>query len=631
MRSVVAQTWEWFDRQCRSRRFLLWLGVITGLALILRALLCLSLFDSTLVQKPPVVTDMATYLRLAREIRAGQWPAYFDYQPFYYTIFLPLALLLSPSGSLWPVLLGQALLGSAAVWLTGWSAAQIYGRRAGIVAALLLALSQFHLLYTPFILLEVLQSFWMATILTLGLLALRRNHAVLWGALALVCAASTLTRGNALLFIPGILFFCLWRNRRSPWRGVPQGLLILFLFWVPQLPYSWHNYQAKGRWYGPSVAQDKVLALGNTPEAPPGGLEYPLSYHLWCATAEDPDPTRRISVTRRIVHRLRTEPLLYLELKFRTFLLFWDHREIPNNISISQVLPDAPWLNLPILLRFAVLGSLSLLGCILTLRLRPAAERLWLIHLIAAYCLSTVAFYMLARFRIGALPLLAVAGGGGIRLLMPGTPPQTPTRRQRRLVNLLAVALSVFMVNAAGEQYSTLIEPAFMRHFLPNGIIVTTDDLQVIYDHGPLNFGGTLFRELDHSWLNLEKSFRLPEKSLATFSANRGTVLIRVFQTPGSQAEIELHCAGQIAPPPRLIRDRMTEWYSFELQNLRPDPNGVLHIQIRARQQSGQTALAFDTQRWYGRTFIIEPGQRLPAYAELTAELHLLPPVAPTL
>lgn len=625
MPTAALQTWEWFDRQCRGRRFGLWLAAVTGLALILRALLCLTLADTMLVREPPAVTDMATYLRLARDIRAGQWPACFDYQPFYYTIFLPLALLLAPAGSLWPILLGQTLLGSAAVWLTGWSAARLYGRRAGILAALLLALSQFHLLYTPFVLLEVLQSFWMAAILAIGLLALRHNHGGLWAALGLTCAASTLTRGNALLFMPGLLLFCLWRNRRTPWRGAALMLMLATLFWLPQLPYAWRNYRATGRWHGPSIAQDKVLALGNTPEAPPGGLEYPLSYHQWCAAAENPNPQLRISVTRRLRDRLRHDTIPFLELKFRTLLLFWDHREIPNNISITQVLPDAPWLKTPVLLRFAVLGSLGLLGCLLTLRRPPSAARLWLLHLIAAYCLSTVAFYMLARFRIGVLPLLAVAGGGAIRLLAAS--PANPLRqRQHRLLTLLAAAIAVFTVNIAYEHYSTLAEPAFMRRFRPDGMILEFNGIRVVYDHGPLNFGGTLFHELDDSWLVVEKNFRLPESWMPDLAKYRATVMVRVFRTPGSHAELELQTDGHTITTPRLVRERMTEWYCFDLPPLSPPAQGKLQLLIRARRQHGVTALAFDTLRQYGRTRIRSADNSASPAAELTAELHLTKP-----
>ena len=39
---------------------------------------------------PAVSTDMATYMDLARRIASGSYSGVFYYQPFYYTVFLPL-------------------------------------------------------------------------------------------------------------------------------------------------------------------------------------------------------------------------------------------------------------------------------------------------------------------------------------------------------------------------------------------------------------------------------------------------------------------------------------------------------------------------------------------------------------
>ena len=46
---------------------------------------------------PPDVTDMATYHALSRGILNGVFPMEYVYQPFYYTVFLPAAKLLSGS------------------------------------------------------------------------------------------------------------------------------------------------------------------------------------------------------------------------------------------------------------------------------------------------------------------------------------------------------------------------------------------------------------------------------------------------------------------------------------------------------------------------------------------------------
>ena len=71
---------------------------------------------------PPSSTDMATYRTLSEQILNGSFPAVFYYQPFYYSVFLPLIQCLTgPSGFM--IVLAQSLCGAAAVWfttLTAW-------------------------------------------------------------------------------------------------------------------------------------------------------------------------------------------------------------------------------------------------------------------------------------------------------------------------------------------------------------------------------------------------------------------------------------------------------------------------------------------------------------------------------
>ena len=60
------------------------------LALLLRLLVCLELADAGAVRRPWSGTDMATYRDLAAGILRGEFPDAYYYQPFYYTVFLPL-------------------------------------------------------------------------------------------------------------------------------------------------------------------------------------------------------------------------------------------------------------------------------------------------------------------------------------------------------------------------------------------------------------------------------------------------------------------------------------------------------------------------------------------------------------
>ncbi len=608
----------------QGRRFLVVLAGVVFLALLLRTVVSVQLYDSSAVQRPSVVTDMATYQRLAAAVRAGEWPEVFDYQPFYYTVFLPLLSFLSPAGHPWPAILGQILLGSGAVWLTGLGAARVFGRRAGILAALLLALSRFHIFYTPYLLLEVLQSFWMALIFYCALNAGQRNRVQDWSLLALFCAASTLTRGNALLFVPGLLVLLFYRNWRRWWRIFGLTSLFLLLFYLPQLPYSWHNYQATGRWRGPSVAQDKVLALDNTPEAPAGGLEYPRSYHHWCSLADAAEPAQRITVSRQILDWLSREPWIYLELKFRTLLLFWDRQEIPNNVDIISAQRHSWLLRSPLLVDFSLLGSLGLGGLLLCLQgWRLNIRRYALVYVILAYCLGTVAFYMLARFRIGCLPLLCIAGGGGLRLFWAGRQNDREEEyRHRRHLRLLLFLLAVFLVNSAYFLYHQYGEPAVQRFLRPQGLALSFPQERVIYDHGPLSVGGRIFLELAETPLVVEKIFAIPLEWQSEIAGRPAVIWLQIYAPEGLQPGFQLTHAGQDYPSEAVCWERQNSWCQFKIPSLQLE-SGQVRVTFHLRRYGVKDNLvAFDTSRRYGRTWFCESGdQKIAAEMELFAEL----------
>ena len=102
-----------------GRGFLLILGVIALCALFLRLGVWAELGavngGRNSVYTPSVFTDLATYMKLGREIAAGEYSGPFYYQPFYYAVFLPVCYWLS-GGSIGFVILVQSLLGAGTSW-----------------------------------------------------------------------------------------------------------------------------------------------------------------------------------------------------------------------------------------------------------------------------------------------------------------------------------------------------------------------------------------------------------------------------------------------------------------------------------------------------------------------------------
>ncbi len=256
-------------------RFFVILLIISALGLALRFAACWELFKHyPPVTSPSVHTDMYTYRSLALAFLAGDYDISkgFYYQPFYYSVFLPLVYGIGGYGPI-PLLVTQSAIGAGVIWLTGISFARIFGKCAGLAAALFIALNRSHIFYTAFTLIAVLQSFWLCLLLYTTLLAYEKKRVPWWLGVGLVNGVSIVTRGNSLCFIPLILGTIVVSLRKQKGLMWICALVYLGAALLPQLPYSIVNYKNEQHWVGASTAAPAVLALGNTPESPPGGRE----------------------------------------------------------------------------------------------------------------------------------------------------------------------------------------------------------------------------------------------------------------------------------------------------------------------------------------------------------------------
>ena len=277
---------------------------------------------------------------------------------------------------------------------------------------------------------ETLQSFNFALLSYLVVRLLNKDSlptALLTGA---VWGIAVLTRGNALLF--GLVLLPLFAAKRA-WKTT---LAILAMCFLVQSPFILANSLHLKKFSGPSTAADAVLALGNTPEAPPGGrnpglpagpMEYPETYTDFMARS----PER--SVPLQMLDFLQQEPAAFLELQFRKVLLFWTGDEIPNNVSLYGEGNASQVLALAIPGRSFVLLPLVLAGMLIFLPRLRQKRWIWLYGLILIYWGATALFYDLSRFRAPILPAAFVFAGcfaeRSIRLyqakrpLLPGDSP----------------------------------------------------------------------------------------------------------------------------------------------------------------------------------------------------------------
>jgi 4-amino-4-deoxy-L-arabinose transferase-like glycosyltransferase len=606
----------------RTRAFFQALLVITAVALLIRIGVAVALFRTRSVQDPLNVTDMATYVRLASGIVSGTWPEFFYYQPLYYAVFLPLIYLVFGVRA-FGVVAVQVLLSTATVALCGLCAARLFGRRAGLIAAGLLALAAMPVFYVSFHLIATLQAFWMALLLASAISCWWRDGFWRWSCLGLVLSAAILTRGNALLLLPGVLVLGAWRHRRTPKRAALVAALLVALVYVPQLPFALRNASHYGRWTGPSSAQDAVLALGNTPEAPAGGLEYPPSYQAWVNRASRSGGDR-VPVSRQILHWALESPMAFIELKFRAMLLFWHRMEIPNNVSIDREGRASVLLSRPFLLPFAVIGSLGLFGLFVLWKTRSPL-RLFLYYAVVTYWLGTALFYILARFRVPVVPLVCVCAGGGVSrlILVCRSGLAYERKRQRLLLMLLAAAAALFVVLDGFTFYQRSVEPAAMRLVRPHGVAVDLGDRFILHDHGPFGVGGLRFFSLPAGGLTIEKRFAPPAAPPAWLSEATAVFRLPAQLSPGARLAFELTVGDRTfgADDLEIVTEQGMQWLQVTVGELRP-AEAAGPFTVRLMSMHGDVYVGFDTLREYQRTRVLDSkGGELPLPAEAAAEI----------
>lgn len=602
----------------RQQKFFLILGSLALLGMLLRFLVSVQLLkNDPFAFAPPDITDIATYHKLSDEICKGKFPDFFYYQPFYYSVFLPLAKLLTGS-RIWGPALFQILCGGGIIWFAGLTAALLKGRKAGIFAGFLAAFSLILIVYTPYALLEIQQCFYFTLLAYFTIRLMKKDSIRLWCGAGMILSFAILSRGNALCFLPAIFLAFLYARKRFGYPAkkmlLRAGVFLLCLI-LPQLPFIIRNTVYFGTLTGPSSAGPAVLALGNNPEAPPGGLDlvYPRGYDVWM---DIPD-----FVPRKIFRWALNTPFDFLEFQARKFLLFWDHTEIPNNISIphsvakSSLLTHLPLIPTGLILLLAIASFFIFL--------RKSFHHIPLLVFLLfplLYALAAAAFYILARFRVPAVGLLCIQGS----LLLPAVLTTWKKKDHRSLLfyRITPLLLAAVIVYTAYESYSTTYEPVFMRFLRPDGVHLNDvrNKCDIIFDHGPQLPLGWELLPLKNG-MEIRKQFILPPQN----KANNTKLELRlvVFQTCtvscriNDGEEILISLAGPEHGKAVVMRN-------IHIPAGLPTADGIYRIRIESGLPSGEQAAAglfMDLRRNYGRTHL--DGKVFPGEAVIRLELLL--------
>ncbi|GJM20094.1 MAG: hypothetical protein DHS20C15_00090 [Planctomycetota bacterium] len=296
----------------------------------------------------------------------------------------------------------QALLSSLTCLLTFLLGLRLLGLRGGLIAGLLLALTGGYVFYDAFLLRDGPMAFFVA-LLALGLEhAVRKRTVASWFVAGSCLGLFTLVKETgpplALLTLIGLA----WVNRRAPSTLALHGGALLLGVGLFVAPAVLRNVEVGAPPFKLSTRGPEVLVAGNARGQDGVGWDPPSE------TLRDILTESNFSLPRSMLLTLqthRTEPLGYLRLLAHKTSALFNAYEVPNNVNYYLFRAHLPVLELGVV-GWGFLTPAAILGLLLgfTRRRRLAVPYL----LFGALTASIVALYILARFRLQLLPLMAL-------------------------------------------------------------------------------------------------------------------------------------------------------------------------------------------------------------------------------
>jgi tetratricopeptide (TPR) repeat protein len=401
-----------------------------------------------------VIGDGKEYDRWAQQVAGGHWiGSEVFYQSPSYPYFL--AIIFAFAGHhLMVVRVAQAILGAISCVLLGQAAKEFFNQRAGVIAALLLAIYPPAIFFDGLIQKSSLDLFLVTAILAV-LAKFQRQLTWKWLAIAgLALGALIVNRENARVFYPILLAWLLLYFRTEGVRRRLRWAAILTIFTAAVLlPIALRNYYV-GREFLISTSQlGANLYIGNHPGAQGsyeplvaghGNAEFERSDAKQLAEQAAGKPLSPSQVSDYWVSRsldyIRHQPLSWLRLFGRKLLLTFNAREAVDTESLeayseySIILRALSWIS------FGLIFSIAAVGAWLT---RAHWRRLALLYaMVFGMALSVAIFYVVARYRYPMVPFIILFAAAAISFI-----PQLRSLPRRQLLPGILIAISAAILS----------------------------------------------------------------------------------------------------------------------------------------------------------------------------------------
>jgi 4-amino-4-deoxy-L-arabinose transferase-like glycosyltransferase len=446
-----------------TRRRLALAALFCG-AFALRAGFVVAIFDDPI--RYPVL-DAHAYHEWALRILDGDWlgnevyyqdPLYPFFLAGLYAVFGPDTL---------AVVLAQAALGAGTVTLLAAIGWRLFGAAPALIAGVFAALYAPALYYEALLLKAPLLLF-LFTALALALVrAAESARPAPWLVAGLVLGVAALTRGNALLFVPGVWLWLASERRFSVGERTRAAVLATAGVVLVLLPVGLRNYAVAGDWVWINSQGGQNFYIGNVRtnqsgiyKAPPFLRACPQHEERDFKRVAEAETGRTLQPSEvssywlaRGLEEIRADPGQFLRHSARKLAVLLNHYEVPDNYSFGFFVERVPLLRAP-LPTFGILLPLAFCGAFFARRNRSA---LLLLAFLACYGAGIVLFFNLSRLRLPMVPVMILFAGYGAFELY-----QRATRREWKVLALAGVFLAIAYPAVHADLVS---EPPAIRYY----------------------------------------------------------------------------------------------------------------------------------------------------------------------
>jgi 4-amino-4-deoxy-L-arabinose transferase-like glycosyltransferase len=318
----------------------------------------------------------------------------------------------------------QVTLGGLNCVLIAGTSRRLFGKRAAWIAGAISAGYGIFIFFEGTLLKEGVSVFLSSLALWSAIVAVERSSWRWWAISGLALGDLVLTRGNALVLVPIILFWLLFLSRQGPRRLALLAGSFMAGFFLALSPATLHNYRASHDWVLTTSQAGSNFFIGN--HAGANGTYIPLvgdrqtpEYEAQDARRLAEYATHRALKPSEVSHywfqqafRFITQnPSDWFDLLGAKTKLFIEGYELPDVEDYYLARRFSFILRLP-LVTYYVLLPLAFLGMLGAVR---QWRQLFLLYGFAVgNAVSVILFYIFSRYRLPSVPpLMVFAAGAG--------------------------------------------------------------------------------------------------------------------------------------------------------------------------------------------------------------------------